>query len=130
MRGRSGGRVAPLGGRGRGGGWGGGAGGAPRGVGAGAGDEVAPRVGLGEYGGRGRQVFFEEDRGDEQGGGVVVEPASAAAVGGERLGWPGVHAEQVADGVVVLPAGQALDDAGAGVAHPFDGVEDGLNRGR
>ena len=80
-------------------------------------------------GGR-RQVLLHEDRRDEQGRGVVVESGAAAAVGGEGIGRVGVDAEQVADRVVVLPPGQPLDQAGAGIADALDRVEDGPDRGR
>ena len=85
-----------------------------------AGPRSTARLGLRQHVGRRGQVLLHQDRRDEQGRRVVVEPGAAAAVGGEGVGRMGVDAEQVADRVVVLPAGEPLDQAGAGVADPVD----------
>jgi hypothetical protein len=58
------------------------------------------------------QVALHQDGRDEQRVGVVVKTRAVAAVGGERVGGPGVDAEQVAHGVVVF---QPVDQLAAGV---------------
>ena len=97
---------------------------------AGSGRDVPRRVGLLENVGGRRQVLLHEDRRDEQSRGVVVESPAAAAVGGEGVGRMSVDAEQVAGGVIVLPAGQPLNQGGSRIAGPLDRVEDRLDRVR
>lgn len=55
----------------------------------------------------GFEVFFDEEWGDGEGVGVVVEAFAAGAVGWEFVAWALCDAEEVADGVAVFFAVEA-----------------------
>ena len=81
------------------------------------------------HGGRGRQVALEQRRRHRQHAGDVVEPVRIGLVGDERSA---VHVErqQIADGVRVFGAIQAVHGHAAGIRRRFRrGVERGFERG-